>query len=122
MNPHLELLRKHSNYPTLRFLNILIFRIGFVVGCLYTIAPIASYTYIHSEKEKVLSKLSDSERRAFEKAKEFNGQQFGPPEFLILLVYLISICAYFTFIFCLFELSSMFIDMADNFLHFGSSP
>lgn len=123
MNAHLELLRNQSNYPTLRFLNLLVFKIGFFIGCLYMIFPPAAYIYGQVEKDRQLSSLSGPARNAIEnlqseKAFEFN--ELAKVVFFLFLYYILAF-VYFVFIYCFFEVSSMFIDMADNFLHFGSS-
>lgn len=123
MNAHLELLRKQSNYPTLRFLNLLVFKIGFFIGCLYVIFPPAAYIYGQVEKDHQLSKISASDRNLMqnlrdEKAFEFN--ELAKVVFFLFLYYILAF-VYFVFIYCFFEVSSMFIDMADNFLYFGSS-
>lgn len=123
MNAHLELLRKQSNYPTLRFLNLLVFKIGFFIGCLYVIFPPAAYIYGQIEKDRQLSSLSGQARNAIEnlqneKAFEFN--ELAKVVFFLFLYYILAF-VYFVFIYCFFEVSSMFIDMADNFLYFGSS-
>ena len=123
MNAHLELLRKQSNYPTLRFLNLLVFKIGFFIGCLYVIFPPAAYIYGQIEKDRQLSSLSGQARNAIEnlqneKAFEFN--ELAKVVFILFLYYILAF-VYFVFIYCFFEVSSMFIDMADNFLYFGSS-
>ena len=122
MNEHLVYLRKVSNYPTLRFLNLMVFKIGFLIGCLYVICPLSLYMYNQTEKDRVLSKLSDSDRKAFEKLQGEKTVGFGDLEKVVFfLLYFISVFIYFVFIYCFFEVSSMFIDMADNFLYFGSS-
>ena len=123
MNAHLELLRNQSNYPTLRFLNLLVFKIGFFIGCLYVIFPPAAYIYGQVEKDRQLSSLSGPARNAIEnlqseKAFEFN--ELAKVVFFLFLYFILAF-VYFVFIYCFFEVSSMFIDMADNFLHFGSS-
>ena len=123
MNAHLELLRNQSNYPTLRFLNLLVFKIGFFIGCLYVIFPPAAYIYGQVEKDRQLSKLDKSDRIALEKAMSQVELEFGDLAKIVSLLFLYYILAfvYFVFIYCFFEVSSMFIDMADNFLYFGSS-
>ena len=123
MNAHLELLRNQSNYPTLRFLNLLVFKIGFFIGCLYVIFPPAAYIYGQIEKDRQLSSLSGPARNAIEnlqKEKAFEFNELAKVVFFLFLYYILAF-VYFVFIYCFFEVSSMFIDMADNFLHFGSS-
>ncbi len=124
MNAHLELLRKQSNYPTLRFLNLLVFKIGFFIGCLYVIFPPAAYIYGQVEKDRQLSASARNaianvrDEQGYEKAFDFN--ELVKVVFSLFLYYILAF-VYFVFIYCFFEVSSMFIDMADNFLHFGSS-
>jgi hypothetical protein len=124
MNAHLELLRKQSNYPTLRFLNLLVFRIGLFIGCLYIVFPLALSIYGQVEKDRQLSAFARNaianvrDEQGNEKAFDFNGLV---KVVFSLILYYIFVFIFFVFIYCFFEVSSMFIDMADNFLYFGSS-
>ena len=96
MNEHLVYLRKVSNYPTLRFLNLMVFKIGFLIGCLYVICPLSLYMYNQTEKDRVLSKLSDSDRKAFEKLQGEKTVGFGDLEKVVFfLLYFISVFIYF---------------------------